>query len=176
MIKVTIDNEHDEDLNVDKALLVVPSYEEDSDSHSILVGEFEDEDILNYVCHAASTGLKTVLRCDSDDLQELNFSNPKKLTSRMEAFEDIWSQMKFNIFMDVFEKPIQKTIKDCKNPIEVIEALSKTSATQGMGIKVAKIDVKDLKNKAREVLGVDSTEDIEVDVEELMKQIGKEFE
>lgn len=176
MIKVTIDNEHDEDLNVDKALLVVPSYEEDSDSHSILVGEFDDEDILNYICHAASTGLKTILRCDSDDLQELDFSNPKKLTSRMEAFEDIWSQMKLNVFMDVFEEPIKKTIIECKNPVEVMEALSKAPVMQNIGIKVAKIDVKDLKNKAREVLGVDSTEDIEVDVEELMKQIGKEFE
>lgn len=47
---------------------------------------------------------------------------------------------------------------------------------QNIGIKVAKIDVKDLKDKAKEVLGVDSTEDVEVDIEELMKQIGKEFE
>lgn len=89
MIKLTIDNEHDENINVDKALIVV--------------GEFDDEDILNYICHAASTGLRTVLRCDNEDLQELDFSNPKKLTSRIAAFEDIWSQMKLNVFMDVFE-------------------------------------------------------------------------
>lgn len=175
MIKLTIDNEHDENINVDKALIVVPSYEEDSDTHSILVGEFDDEDILNYVCHAVSTGLRTVLRCDNEDLQELDFSNPKKLTSRIAAFEDIWSQMKFNVFMDVFEEPIKKTIKECKNPVEVMEALSKAPVMQNIGIKVAKIDVKDLKDKAKEVLGVDSTEDIEVDIEELMKQIGKEL-
>lgn len=175
MIKVTIDNEHDEDLNVDKALIVVPSYEEDSDSHSILVGEFDNEDILNYVCHAVSTGLRTVLRCDNEDLQKLDFSNPKNLTSRIAAFEDIWSQIKLNVFMDVFEEPIKKTIKECKNPVEVMEALSKAPVMQNIGIKVAKIDVKDLKDKAKEVLGVDSTEDIEVDVEELMKQIGKEL-
>lgn len=176
MIKLTIDNEHDENINVDKALIVVPSYEEDSDTHSILVGEFDDEDILNYVCYAVSTGLRTVLRCDNEDLQELDFSNPKKLTSRMEAFEDIWSQMKLNVFMDVFEEPIKKTIRECKNPVEVMEALSKAPVMQNVGIKVAKIDVKDLKNKAKEVLGVDSIEDVEVDIEELMKQIGKEFE
>lgn len=176
MIKVTIDNEHDEDLNVDKALLVVPSYEEDSDSHSILVGEFDDEDILNYVCHAVSTGLRTVLRCDNEDLQKLDFSNPKNLTSRIAAFEDIWSQIKLNVFMDVFEEPIKKTIKECKNPVEVMEALSKAPVMQNIGIKVAKIDVKELKDKAKEVLGVDSMEDVEVDIEELIKQIGKELE
>lgn len=35
MIKLTIDNEHDENINVDKALIVVPSYEENSDTHSL---------------------------------------------------------------------------------------------------------------------------------------------
>lgn len=145
-------------------------------THSILVGEFDDEDILNYICHAASTGLRTVLRCDNEDLQKLDFSNTKKLTSRIDAFEDIWSQMKFNVFMDVFEEPIKKTIKECKNPAEVMEALSKAPAMQNIGIKVAKINVEDLKDKAKEVLGAESTEDVEVDIEELMKQIGKELE
>ena len=176
MIKIIIDNEHDEDFKVDKALLVIPSYEDDLDSHSILVGEFEDEDILNYVCHAVSTGLRTVLRCDNDDLQRLDFSDPKQLTTRMKAFEDIWSQMKLNVFMEVFEEVIQKAIKDCENPEKVMEALIKTPEMQNIGVKMTKIDINEFKNKAKEVLGVDSAEDIEVDVEELMKQIGKEFE
>lgn len=33
--------------------------------------------------------------------------------------------MKFNVFMEVFEEPIKKTIRECKNPVEVMEALSK---------------------------------------------------
>lgn len=178
MIKISIDYENQRDeFEVSSMLLAASSNQNKSDIHSLIIGEFSSDEILDFATGATSTALKAIL----DDLSERTFAPLESLSKahafkvKTELFDKMWDRMKKAVFELVFEdylkelatKPIEiSSLEEAKELTNILKNLS-----DNFTVELGAINLDKLKEQAKDALRVNSVNDIHVDIEELLKQI-----
>ena len=130
---------------------------------------------------SATTTFSNLLMLDKKEENNIYELMPMMLINNLKTFNETFDELKSAVFSNLFDDIIKKTIDKNKSNLTFALSLVKLLPNMNKNIKIKTLtisnkDIQELKRQAKEAFGVENEDDIYIDMQELLKQMGKDLD